>query len=158
MAEIHYYPYPDTNSDVFENQFDLIELDKFKYHRDREGFCLFAVKPENSKKEQTIYISALYNWSNTYNGCTKEWFIGWITGIPQHRINMPLVDDFMAGHKPDCWQRKWLGNKDLLGYGRLETSRKKILQEMGWTKGDEYGIAVHCDCGYNEFKEKIQKL
>ena len=55
-----------------------------------------------------------------------------------------------AGHKPNCWQRKYKSVKDLLNYDRDKESTMKILKELGWEKDDMRGAAVHCDCGFDK--------
>ena len=95
---------------------------------------------------------ALFNWNDEYNGCTSHWVVGFLPDFIMYETKLSNYLGLIAGHKPLCWTRKYYGSIDLLGSDRPIKSTMKILKELGWTRDDRFGIANHCDCGFDKLK------
>lgn len=128
---------------------EVLEIDFVKQFYLGKNFHSYALSID-TKPEYKLTLMALYNWNEEYNGCSEWWVVGYLPGFIAFETGLKSYHDYICGHKPNCWVRKYNGNKDMLGYDRYEESRFKILKELGWEREDKLGIAVHCDCGYNE--------
>lgn len=126
------------------NEFDeILALPFVENFAKRSGFYSYAL----SRGDEDLALMALYDWDDEYNGCKKWFVVGFLEGFTP---KLKFYQDLIAGHKPNCWIRKYQGNKDLLGYDRPDETVMKILKELGWHRDDMLGVACHCDCGYDK--------
>jgi len=137
----------------FENQTydvkdfnEVLEIPFVKKFSEDKGFYSYAVSV-NTEPEYKLTLMALYNWDDEYNGCKTWWVVGYLPGFIMYETKLKEYEDLICGHKPNCWTRKYIGNKDMLGMNRPEESKMKILKELGWERDDPFGIANYCNCG-----------
>lgn len=132
---------------------DVLGLDFVKTFSNYEKFYSYGLsihtKNENNK-EYKLLLMALYDWNDDYNGCMKHYVIGHLIDFIAYETKLKNYVDIIAGHKPNCWVRKYRGNKELLGMDRDEKSKLKILKELGWGRDDLYGFVDYCDCGFKK--------
>jgi hypothetical protein len=67
-----------------------------------------------------------------------------------YETKLKKYEDLIWGHKPNCWTRKYQGNREMLGMDRPDESKMKILKELGWERDDQFGIVNYCDCGFKQ--------
>lgn len=132
------------NVDNFEQ---VLEIPFVKFFSDSPGFFSFALSVETNPNYK-LMLMALYDWDEEYNGCKRWVVVGHLPGFVMYETKLKNYIDFIAGHKPNCWTRKYVGSKDLLGIDRPNESKLKILKELGWHRDDFFGIVNHCDCGF----------
>jgi hypothetical protein len=137
----------------FENQTydvkdfnEVLEIPFVKKFSEGKGFYSYAVSVD-TEPEYRLTLMALYNWDDEYNGCKTWLVVGYLPGFIMYETKLKKYEDLIHGHKPNCWTRKYIGNKDMLGWDRPEESKMKILKELGWERPDLLGYANYCNCG-----------
>ena len=128
---------------------EVLDIPFVKNFSDNPDFYSYAVSVD-TKPEYKMRLMALYDWNEDFNGCTRRWCVGQLPGFIMYETNLQQYENLMAGHKPNCWIRKYKGNIEMFGSGRSDESRMKILKELGWPREDQFGIACYCDCGFKE--------
>ena len=136
---------------------EVLEIPFVKKFSESEKFHSYAVDvhadlslPNDDPNRYRMSLLAMFDWDDEYNGCTVWWVVGQLPNFIMYETNLKSWDDVRAGHKPNCWTRKYNSCKELLGIDRDEESKMKILKELGWKKEDTYGIANTCDCGWDK--------
>ena len=131
---------------------EVLEIPFVKKFSEKKTFYSYAISVDASLDKYKLTLMSVYDWNDEYNGCTGWWVIGYLPGFVMYETELEKYQDLIAGHKPNCWTRKYSSNKSMLGTGRPIESKMKILKELGWKRNDEFGVAVHCDCGYENKK------
>jgi hypothetical protein len=131
---------------------DVLGLDFVKNFSNYEKFYSYgiSIQTRTNINEYKLLLMGLYDWNDEYNGCMNHYVIGHLIDFIAYETKLKNYSDIIAGHKPNCWTRKYLSNKDLLGTDRDEKSKLKILKELGWERDDLFGFANYCDCGFKK--------
>ena len=140
------------NKEYVVNTFDeVLEIPFVKNFSQSKGFYSYAVDvSRKSHDDYKLTLMAMFDWDEEYNGCRTWWVVGYLPGFVKYQTNLNDWKDIKASHKPNCWIRKYDSCKDILGIDRDSNVKMKIVKELGWPKDDMFGIAVHCDCGWEK--------
>jgi hypothetical protein len=137
------------NKEYFVKTFqEVLEIPFVKRFSENEKFYSYAVDVD-TKPGYRLTLMAMYDWNDEYNGCNEWWVVGYLPGFIMYETELKQWTNIKSGHKPNCWTRKYKSCEDMLGNGRDDIIKMKMLKELGWGKDDIYGIANHCDCGFD---------
>jgi len=128
---------------------EVLEIEHVKrFSKDKDFYGYFV--SVDIEPDYKVTLMSLSDWDDEYNGCKEWWVIGFLPGFIMYETKLKKYEDFISSHKPNCWQRKYNGNKDLFGIDRPKELQLKIAKELGWKDNDLFGIAAKCDCGYDK--------
>jgi hypothetical protein len=128
---------------------EVLEIPFVKRFSEGNEFYSYALSIR-FEPEYKLTLMALYDWDDEYNGCKEHWVVGYLPNFIMYQTGLKNYTDLIAGHKPNCWTRKYKGIKDMLGRDRPDESRMKILKEVGWHRDDLVGFIGYCDCGFEK--------
>jgi hypothetical protein len=128
---------------------EVLEIPFVKKFSEGNKFYSYALSI-HLKPEYKLTLMALYDWDDEYNGCKQHWVIGYLPNFIMYQTGLKDYTDLIAGHKPNCWTRKYNSIKDMLGRDRPDESKMKILKEVGWYRDDLIGFIGYCDCGFKK--------
>jgi hypothetical protein len=144
-----YFTGYENNEHIVNTFNEVLEIPFVKNFSEQKNFYSYAVNVERNQSDYKLSLMAMYDFDDEYNGCKFWLVVGDLPGFIMFETKLKLWTDLKAGHKPTCWIRKYKSCEDLLGHDRDESIQMKILQELGWSRPDMFGVAVHCDCGWN---------
>ena len=136
---------------------EVLEIPFVKRFSASKKFHSYAVSvdcdvklPIDDKNRYRMDLMVMLDWNDEYSGCKEWWVIGHLPGFIMYETKLKQWTDIKADHKPNCWSRKYNSCKDLLGSDRDKEVQMKVLKELGWKRDDRFGIANHCDCGWEK--------